>query len=166
MEGKNNKATPYMAPGLIRDKVAERFATLNLSVRTTRLSGQPLRDQIGRAMLREAQALYTQWQQEDTEGILRKSADTLEVILAGLKLHGLNETDLLQTRQERLNMFGSFDDGSFLQGEGPEPGPWTVDDIPAFLMAPEHADRLIYLIRSELERSDRALIPIMDFLWR
>jgi len=147
-----------MAPGLIRDKVADRFATLNPSIRITQLSGQDLRDQIGRTILREAHGLYTQWQQQDSERVLRKSADTLEVILAGLKLQGLTEADLLQAREDRLNMFGAFDQGSFLQGAGREPGPWMVDDIPAFFMAPDHADRLIYLIRSELERSDRAWI--------
>jgi len=127
---------PYMAPGLIRDKVAERFATLNPSVSITRLSGQDLRDQIGRTILQEAHGLYTQWQRQDTEGILRKSADIFEVILAGLKLHGLDQNDLIQAREERLNMFGAFGDGRFLQGIGPEPGPWTVEDTPAFLFAP------------------------------
>jgi hypothetical protein len=38
----NNR--PYMAPGLIRDKVAERLTTLNPSIRITRLSGQELRE--------------------------------------------------------------------------------------------------------------------------
>ncbi|MDZ7699250.1 MAG: hypothetical protein U5R49_20725 [Deltaproteobacteria bacterium] len=103
-----NKNTPYMAPGLIRDKVADRFAGLNPSIRTTPLSGRDLRDQISRTLLKEAHGLYTQWQHQDTEGILRKSADTLEVILAGLKQHGLDQTDLIQTRQERLNMLGSL----------------------------------------------------------
>jgi len=147
-----------MAPGLIRDKVAERFSTMNPSIPITRLSGQDLRDQIGRTILQEAHGLYTQWQRQDTEGILRKSADIFEAILAGLKLHGLDQTDLIQTREDRLTMFGSFDDGRFLQGTGPEPGPWTVDDTPAFLFAPTQADRFICLIRSELERSDRAWI--------
>ncbi len=154
----SNKTAPYMAPGLIRDKVAERFATINPSVPITRLSGQDLRDQIGRTILQEAHGLYTQWQHQDTEGILRKSVDTLEIILTGLKLHGLDRTDLIQAREERLNMFGSFDDGKFLQGTGPEPGPWTVDDTLAFLFSPNQADRLIHLIRSELERSDHAWI--------
>jgi hypothetical protein len=36
------------------------------SIRITRLSGQDLPDPIGRAMLRETQALYTQWQQQGT----------------------------------------------------------------------------------------------------
>ncbi len=145
-----------MAPGLIRDKVADRLATLNPSVRINPLSGKPLRDQIGRTMLRETQALYTQWQQQDTEGILRKSADTLEIILAGLKQHGLDQTDLLQARQERLNMFGGFDQGLYLQGPASESAPWHMDDTPSFLFTPDHADQLVYLIRSELERSDRA----------
>lgn len=69
-----------MAPGLIRDKVAERLTNLNPSVRITPLSGKPLRDQIGRTLLQEVHGLYTQWQQEDAEGILRKSADTLEIL--------------------------------------------------------------------------------------
>jgi hypothetical protein len=68
-----------MAPGLIRDKVADRFTTLNPSVRITQLSGQDLRDQIGRAMLRETQDLYSLWQRRDSEGLLRKSADALEI---------------------------------------------------------------------------------------
>ena len=147
-----------MAPGLVRDKVADRFTTLNPSIRITQLSGQDLRDQIGRAMLREIQALYTQWQQQDTEGILRKSADTLEIILAGLKQHGLDQNDLLQARQGRLNAFGAFDQGRFLQGTGPESGPWSMDDMPTFLFTPGHTDRLIHLIRSELDRSERAWI--------
>jgi superfamily II DNA or RNA helicase/HKD family nuclease len=147
-----------MAPGLIRDKVAERFATLNPSIRTTPLSGQDLRDQIGRTILQEAPGLYTQWQQENTEGILRKSADTLEIILAGLKLHGLDQTDLIQAREERLNMFGTFDQGLYLQCPDSEPASWRIDDIPSFLFTPDHADQLVYLIRSELERSDRAWI--------
>jgi len=147
-----------MAPGLIRDKVAERLTTLSPSVRITPVTGKDLRDQIGRTILQEVHGLYTQWQQENTEGILRKSADALEIILAGLKLHGLDASDLFQAREERLSAFGAFDQGSFLQGPGPEPGPWMIDDIPMFLMAPDHADRLIYLIRSELERSDRAWI--------
>ena len=154
----SNKNTPYMAPGLVRDKVADRFTTLNPSIRTTQLSGQELRDQIGRAILQETHGLYTQWQQQDTEGILRKSADTLEIILAGLKLHGLDQNDLLHARQDRLHAFGAFDQGRFLQGTGPESGPWTVDDTPAFLFSPNQADRLIHLIRSELERSDHAWI--------
>jgi hypothetical protein len=147
-----------MAPGLIRDKVAERLTALNPSFRTIRLSGRELHDQIGRAMLREAQGLYTRWQQEDTEGILRKSADTLEIILAGLKRHGLGPADLLQSREDRLNTFGGFDQAYFLEGAGAETSPLNADNIPAFLMVPDHADRLIRLIRSELERSDRAWI--------
>jgi len=154
----SKKNTPYMAPGLIRDKVADRFAALNPLIRTTPLSGQDLRDRIGRTLLIEAHGLYTQWQQQDTEGILRKSADTLEIILAGLKLHGLDETDLLQARQERPNMFGSYDQGLYLQGPASETAHGQIDDIPSFLFTPGQADRLVCLIRSELERSDRAWI--------
>ena len=147
-----------MAPGLIRDKIAERLMALNRSVRIIPLSGRELRDQIGRTLLKEAYSLYKEWNREDGEGILRKSADILEIVLAGLKLHSLEERDLLESRNDRLNAFGNFDQGHFLEGAGHENPAWTVDDLPAFLITPGNADRLIYLIRSELERSDRAWI--------
>jgi len=68
-----------MAPGLIRDKVADRLTTLNPPARVGPLSGQELREQIGRTLLKEAHGLYKEWKKEDSEGILRKSADTLEI---------------------------------------------------------------------------------------
>lgn len=83
MNGMDDKERAYIAPGLIRDKVAERLTAMNPSVRAGPISGPELRDQIGRTLLKEAHGLYQEWKPEDSEGILRKSADVLEIILAG-----------------------------------------------------------------------------------
>ena len=153
-----DKDRNFVAPGLIRDKVAERLLDSNGSVRLTRLTGEELREQVGRTILKEAHGLYREWKRGDSEGILRKSADTLEIILAGLKLHGFDKTCLLKSRADRLNVFGGFNMGGFVESVGSEPPPWTVDDIPALLITPGHATHMIHLIKSELERSDRAWI--------
>ena len=158
MSSMADKNQRFVVPGLVRDKVAERLQTGHRPVHLTCLSDEELRRQIGRNILKETHGLYGEWKKEDRDGILRKSADLLEIVLAGLKLHGLDVSGLIQLREQRLDDFGGFDGGHFLDSDAPEHRQWTMDDTPALFAMPGHANRMIDLIKSELERSDKAWI--------
>jgi hypothetical protein len=96
----------------------------------------------------------------DRDGVLKESADTLEILLALLSKFGLSIDDLITMQKKRREARGGFDCGFFLESVDGKCPDCIVDDYPSFLSTKCDSSCLIDLLKSELARSDRAWMAI------
>ncbi|MGD9975721.1 MAG: phosphoribosyl-ATP pyrophosphohydrolase [Desulfatirhabdiaceae bacterium] len=83
-----------------------------------RTLGEPeYRNAVGAKILEEAHELFAEWQRGDPDGVLKESADMMEILLAALQVHGLTIDDLMAMRQKRADDRGGFLERLFLESK-------------------------------------------------
>ena len=108
--------------------------------------------------------LFKAWKGSDSEGVLRESADILEVLLKALDHCGWTLDDLLKERARRLTQGGGFSKGILLQDDRMRSASdLEVNTSPGFIFSPLNADGLLDLIKLELTHSESAWIASAFF---
>jgi len=144
---------------LVRDRIPEIIRKHGKEPVTRILGKEEFRKAVGDKILEEAYELYCQWKKGDGEGILRESADVLEVILTALELQGSDMKDLITEREKRAGERGGFRKKIFLENVGGTSSEtYPFQDDPALIFSPVQKNRLVSLIKSELARSEKAWI--------
>ncbi|MGD9971599.1 MAG: phosphoribosyl-ATP pyrophosphohydrolase [Desulfatirhabdiaceae bacterium] len=107
---------------LIRDRIPEIIKQSGKTAQIRTLSEPEHRNAVGSKILEEAHELFAEWQRGDPDGVLKESADMVEILLAALQVHGLTIEDLMAMRQKRADERGGFLKRFFLESE-PSPIP-------------------------------------------
>lgn len=154
-----NKNNDIIYRKLVRDKIPEIIKKHGKTPFSRKLEGKAYREAVGRKILEEAYELFSKWVKKDPKGILKESADMLEITLAALKEHGYDLDDLLTARQNWAKERGQFNNKIFLENVGKA----SVDDIksygaPVMFFSPYHENQLIDLVNTELSQSESAWI--------
>ena len=144
---------------LVRDKIPEIIKKHSKLPFTRKIEGKAYHTAVGQKILEEAYELFSKWVKEDTNGVLKESADMLEIILAALKEHGYELNDLLKERLDRIKERGSFKKRIFLENVGAI----STDDLksyrtPTMIFSPHSENQLIDLINAEFSQSESAWI--------
>ncbi|MGD9976030.1 MAG: DEAD/DEAH box helicase family protein [Desulfatirhabdiaceae bacterium] len=151
--------TPIFYQKLIRDRIPEIIGRSGKTAQIRTLGEPEYRDAVGTKILEEAHELFAEWQRGDPCGVLKESADMIEILLAALQVHGLTINDLMAMRQKRADERGGFLERLFLEsvdgGDGPQP---VFQTQPAIVFNPAEQRKLIQIIRGELAQSDSAWI--------
>jgi predicted house-cleaning noncanonical NTP pyrophosphatase (MazG superfamily) len=114
--------TPLIYRKLVRDRIPEIIKSTGKRPFVTSISGEELHDAIGSKALEEAFELYSEWRKNSPEGVLKESADMLEIIKAMLSRSGYTLDDLLKMMEKRSRERGAFEQGLFLESvDGPCP---------------------------------------------
>ena len=144
---------------LVRDKIPEIIKKDGKKPFTSKIKGEEFNQALGRKILEEAGELFAEWTGGNAKGILKESADMLEITLAALKHHGFTFEDLAAARSSRAKERGGFEKKVLLESTGSTPEPEiNFYETPTILFSPSRENRLIDLINSELSRSDAAWI--------
>jgi len=144
---------------LVRDKIPEIIKKDGKKPFTSKIKGEAFNQALGRKILEEAGELFAEWTSGNAKGILKESADMLEITLAALKNHGFTFEDLVAARSRRARERGGFEKKVLLESTGSAPEPEiSFFETPTILFSPSRENRLIDLINSELSRSDAAWI--------
>ncbi|MGD9975659.1 MAG: hypothetical protein AB7S77_21590 [Desulfatirhabdiaceae bacterium] len=117
-----NCMTPIFYQKLIRDRIPEIIGQSGKTAQIRTLGEPEYRDAVGAKILEEAHELFAEWQRGDPDGVLKESADMIEILLAALQVHGLTIDDLMAMRQKRADDRGGFLEQLFLESE-PSPIP-------------------------------------------
>ncbi len=143
-----NNTTPIIYRKLVRDRIPEIITRTGKTPCVSSISGEELRDAIGDKALEEAFELYSEWRRNSREGVLKESADMLEIIKSMLSRSGYTLDDLLEMTETRSRERGAFEKGLFLESvEDPCPGEAPPPTTP------EHntAGKLVQLVKSHLD---------------
>ena len=156
---KKNKNSDIIYRKLVRDKIPEIIKKHGKTPFTRKIEGKAYRKAVGQKILEEAYELFSKWVKEDPMGILKESADMLEITLAALKEHGYDLDDLLTARQDRAKERGGFKNKILLENVGKS----SADDVksyetPVMFFSPYHENQLVDLLNTELSQSESAWI--------
>ena len=145
---------------LVRDKIPDIIKKDGKRPFVEKAGGVNYDRALGRKILEEAGELFSEWTKCDAAGILKESADMLEVLLTVLEGYGLSFKDLTAERKRRACQRGRFEKKLFLESIGHPIDPeFVFFETPAmFFSSSEGGSRLIDLISSELTRSRSAWI--------
>jgi len=144
---------------LIRDRIPEIIRQSGKTAQIRTLSEPEYRHAVGHKILEEAHELFAEWQQENPAGVLKESADMIEILLAALQVHGLTLDDLMAMRQKRADERGGFWKRLFLESvDGGDTPQLAFQTQPAIVFNPAEQRKLIGIIRGELAQSDSAWI--------
>jgi len=150
---------PIIYRKLVRDRIPEIIRNHGNVPQTRILGNSDFKDAVAAKILEETYELYTEWKHGNSTGILKESADLLEIILAALNEYDLSLNDLLAMRQQLENERGGFKEKIFLERVGEED--CFVPDIqthPVLIFNPDQQKRLIDIIRGEFARSQSVWI--------
>jgi len=144
---------------LVRDKIPEIIKKHGKLPFTRKIDDRVYRKAVGRKILEEAYELFSKWVKEDPDGILKESADMLEITLAALKEHGYDLENLLTARHQRAKERGEFKHKLFLENVGKA----STDHIntyqtPVMFFSSYNENQLIDLVNTELMQSESAWI--------
>jgi superfamily II DNA or RNA helicase/predicted house-cleaning noncanonical NTP pyrophosphatase (MazG superfamily)/HKD family nuclease len=154
-----NCMRPIFYRKLIRDRIPEIIKQSGKTPQIRTLSEPEYRDVVGAKILEEAHELFAEWQQNNPDGVLKESADMIEILVAALQVHGLTLDDLLTMRQKRADERGGFLDRLFLESvDGADTSVPSMQTQPAIVFNPAEQRKLIQIIRGELAQSDSAWI--------
>ena len=101
---------------LVRDRIPEIIKKDGKKPFTSKIKGEEFNQALGRKILEEAGELFAEWTGGNAKGILKESADMLEITLAALEHHGFTFEDLAAARSSRAKERGGFE--KFIQGGG------------------------------------------------
>jgi superfamily II DNA or RNA helicase/predicted house-cleaning noncanonical NTP pyrophosphatase (MazG superfamily)/HKD family nuclease len=159
----NKDTPPIIYKKLVRDRIPEIIRGHRKRPFARTLDEGDFNEALGVKILEEAHELFSEWKKGSKDGILKESADMLEVLLTMLSRYGLTVEDLVNERKKRRDERGGFEEKSFLESVNGEASPWLSDGLPAMVCAGEDSACLINAVRSELERSDQAFIASAFF---
>ncbi|MBW2144035.1 MAG: DEAD/DEAH box helicase family protein, partial [Deltaproteobacteria bacterium] len=144
---------------LIRDRIPEIIREHGGKPIVRKIDGQEFNEAVAIKILEEAFELFTELRQANRGSILEESADMLETMLAALKAYGFDLSDLHAKMAERAADRGGFKGRLFLeQVGGAKLCELDLQKYPALIFNPSQKNRLISLIKGELERSAEAWI--------
>jgi len=139
---------------LVRDRIPEIIRSHGKTPQTRILGQSEFKDAVAAKLLEETYELYSEWKSGNSQGILKESADVLEILLAALQEHGFSMDELLEMRQSREHERGGFNEKIFLErvGESDFFSP-DVQSHPVMIFNPIQQKRLIDVIRGEFAQS-------------
>jgi len=145
---------------LIRDGIPEIIQADGKKYFSRKIEGSELKDAIGYKILEETYELFEEWKKQDKDGILKESADLLEIVLSGLSQYGIGLEELLEKRMQRQRSRGGFEKGIFLESVGGEieSNRDALTKGPGLIFNPIEKNRLLDIIRSEFIKSDSVKI--------
>ena len=111
------------------------------------------KDRIGCQIIRSAQNLHDAWRSENPGAILDRSAETVQSILAGLKMLKM-DPDRLFSRMAAMDK--SLKDCEALRRERIIEN--AVQHSPSFIFTPHNAAQMVDLVKTEMISSDRVWI--------
>ena len=139
---------------LVRDRIPEIIRADGKTPQTRILGQVEFKDAVAAKLLEETYELYSEWKRGNSNGILKESADVLEVLLAVLQEYGFSLNDLLKMRHSRELERGGFNEKIFLERVG-ESDYFTpnIQSHPVLIINPNQQKRLIDVIRGEFAQS-------------
>jgi len=154
----SEKGCPIIYHKLIRDGIPEIIRKEGKKPYTRQADETEFRNALGDKLFEEAQELFREWKSGDRDGVLKESADLLEIVRTMVNACGLDMQSLSAMMEKRKNRRGGFEKRLILESVGGEGPAGIVNDYPAFLFTRIKGNSLIDLVRRELQRSDRAWI--------
>jgi superfamily II DNA or RNA helicase/predicted house-cleaning noncanonical NTP pyrophosphatase (MazG superfamily)/HKD family nuclease len=144
---------------LVRDRIPEIIRNHGKNPRTRILGQAEFKEAVAAKIIEEVHELYREWKQCNSKGILKESADLLEILLAALNEYGFTLDDLLAMRQKRETDRGGFKQKIFLERVGDEHFFSTdIQPHPLLIFNPDQQKRLIDVLRGELAQSESVWI--------
>ena len=139
---------------LVRDRIPEIIRSHGKTPQTRILGQVEFKDAVAAKLLEETYELYSEWKRGNSNGILKESADVLEILLAALQEYGFSLNDLLEMRHSRELERGGFNEKIFLErvGESDFFAP-DIQSHPVLIFNPNQQKRLIDVIRGEFAQS-------------
>lgn len=154
----SDKRNPIIYHKLIRDRIPEIVKKEGKEPHIHQADESEFRDALGDKLFEEAQELYKEWKCGDKEGVLKEAADLLEILRTMLGACGLDLPALMTMMEERRERRGGFEKKLILESIDGESPDGISKDSPSFLFTRVKGNSLINLLKSELQRSDRAWI--------
>jgi len=154
----SEKGCPIIYNKLIRDGIPEIIRKEGKKPYTRQAGEAEFRSALGDKLFEEAQELFREWKSGDRNGILKESADLLEIVRTMLNACGLDMPSLMAMMEKRREQRGGFEKRLILESVGGDGSAGILNDYPAFLFTRIKGNSLIDLVRRELQRSDRAWI--------
>ncbi|MGV8120630.1 MAG: DEAD/DEAH box helicase family protein [Candidatus Xenobiia bacterium LiM19] len=154
----NNNRNPIIYHKLIRDRIPEIVKKEGKEPHIHQADDSEFRAALGDKLFEEAQELYKEWKCGDKEGVLKETADLLEVLRTMLGTCGLDVPTLMTAMEERRGKRGGFDKKLILESVDGKSPDGISQDHPSFLFSHVKGDTIVDLLKSELQRSDRAWI--------
>ena len=112
MTDTSNDKHPIIYRKLVRDRIPEIIKEHGKTPVFRTIQDAELQEALAQKILEEAYELHSEWKRGDREGVLKESADTLEILLALLSKFGLSLDDLITMQKKRREARGGFDCGS------------------------------------------------------
>jgi len=154
----SNKKHPIIYHKLIRDRIPEIVKKEGKEPHIHQADESEFRAALGDKLFEEAQELYREWKDGDKAGVLKEAADLLEIVRTMLGAYGLDLPTLMTTTEERREKRGSFEKRLILESVDGESPDGISQDHPSFLFSHIKGNTIVDLLKSELQRSDRAWI--------
>ena len=142
----------------MRNRIPEIIQQDGESPNWQKIDGQDLKSNIANKILEEAHELFSAWQSENANEVLKESSDLLEVCLKILQEYGFSFDDLVNKQKERKIQKGGFENNTFLKGVDIEQDVDIQDHDPQLLFIPVNQNEIVSVIKSEIEKSHRVSI--------
>ncbi|MDQ7825093.1 MAG: DEAD/DEAH box helicase family protein [Candidatus Eremiobacteraeota bacterium] len=159
----NKKNSPVIHNKLVRDLIPKIVREQGKTPFNRKLEPEEFLKAAADKLLEEAYELYSECNLSNPKGILKESADILEVILALLNRHNFTLKDLLEERESRKQARGAFEERFFLESVNGKCPSYVIADHPLAVSTRVNPPLLLELIKSEIYKSDAVWIASAFF---